>query len=407
MKDVNLSQARLRKRKIMLVLPILVVPFLTIAFWALGGGKGKMKQSLTKNNNDLDLHLPDPELPSSNFMDKLGFYDKSDRDSLKLKEEMKNDPYYQDRQLMDTNTSNELQTIEQHSAGKFHQSSPGLNSNEGSGKAEEKLMQKLAQLQEVINRPQSEKPGDYHGIDNWQSDSKLDGSLNRLEGKLQSVNNEDSDPELDKLSGMMDKIIAIQHPEKVEASQQASEKSSVVFTVSNQSPADSAVNGFYSLDVPGESIKSNAIEAVVNEDQVLVSGSIIKMRLLDDAYIGDVKIPAGNFVFGTVALEEERLNVSVNSIRLGSSIYPVKIKLYDMDGMEGICIPGAINRDVAKQSAENNLQTMQVTSMDPSLAAQATAAGISTAKNLLSRKMKLVKVMVKAGYKVLLKSFKN
>ena len=138
--------------------------------------------------------------------------------------------------------------------------------------------------------------------------------------------------------------------------------------------------------------KSNAIEAVVNEDQVLVSGSIIKLRLVDDAFINDVKIPAGNFVFGTVSLDGERLNVKVNSIRLRNSIYPVKIKVYDMDGLEGIYIPGAINRDVAKQSADNSLQTMQLASMDPSLAAQATAAGISTAKNLLSRKMKLVKV---------------
>ena len=41
--------------------------------------------------------------------------------------------------------------------------------------------------------------------------------------------------------------------------------------------------------------------------------------------------------------------------------------------------------------------------MDPSLKAQAAAAGISAAKTLLSRKVKQVKVMVKAGYKVLLK----
>lgn len=74
-----------------------------------------------------------------------------------------------------------------------------------------------------------------------------------------------------------------------------------------------------------------------------------------------------------------------------------------MDGLAGIHIPGAITRDVAKQSADNSLQMMELTTLDPSLKAQATAAGINTAKSLLSRKVKLVKVMVKAGYKVLLK----
>lgn len=75
-----------------------------------------------------------------------------------------------------------------------------------------------------------------------------------------------------------------------------------------------------------------------------------------------------------------------------------------MDGLPGIYIPGAISRDVTKQSADNSLQLMELSSMDPSIKAQAAAAGISTVKNMLSRKVKQVKVMVKAGYKVLLKN---
>ncbi len=74
-----------------------------------------------------------------------------------------------------------------------------------------------------------------------------------------------------------------------------------------------------------------------------------------------------------------------------------------MDGLPGIYIPGAITRDVAKQSADNGLQLMELTSIDPSVKAQVAAAGISTVKTMLSRKVKQVKVMVKAGYKVLLK----
>ncbi len=62
-----------------------------------------------------------------------------------------------------------------------------------------------------------------------------------------------------------------------------------------------------------------------------------------------------------------------------------------------------MTRDVAKQSADNGLQLMELSSMDPSLKAQAAAAGISTVKTMLNRKVKQVKVMVKAGYKVLLK----
>jgi len=43
-----------------------------------------------------------------------------------------------------------------------------------------------------------------------------------------------------------------------------------------------------------------------------------------------------------------------------------------------------------------------MTTLDPSLKAQATATGIGTIKSLVSKKAKLVRVQVKAGYKVLL-----
>lgn len=46
---------------------------------------------------------------------------------------------------------------------------------------------------------------------------------------------------------------------------------------------------------------------------------------------------------------------------------------------------------------------MELTTLEPSLKAQAAAAGINTVKSLLTRKVKQVKVMVKAGYKVLLR----
>jgi hypothetical protein len=40
--------------------------------------------------------------------------------------------------------------------------------------------------------------------------------------------------------------------------------------------------------------------------------------------------------------------------------------------------------------------------LNPSIGVQAASAGISAAKNLLSKKVRLIKVTVKAGYRVLL-----
>ncbi|MEO7984352.1 MAG: conjugative transposon protein TraM, partial [Bacteroidota bacterium] len=110
---------------------------------------------------------------------------------------------------------------------------------------------------------------------------------------------------------------------------------------------------------------------------------------------------------GIASLNGERLEIEINSIKSDNNLFNVKMEVYDMDGLPGIYIQGAISRDVAKQSADNSLQLMEMTSLDPSLKAQAAAAGVSTLKNLLSKKVKQIKVMVKAGYKVLLKDKGN
>ena len=78
----------------------------------------------------------------------------------------------------------------------------------------------------------------------------------------------------------------------------------------------------------------------------------------------------------------------------------------DLDGIAGIYIPGAITRDVAKQSTDQAIQSIRLASLDPSVGAQAASAGIQAAKSLIGRKVKLVKVTVKAGYRVLLRDNK-
>ncbi|RYE47304.1 MAG: conjugative transposon protein TraM, partial [Sphingobacteriales bacterium] len=120
-------------------------------------------------------------------------------------------------------------------------------------------------------------------------------------------------------------------------------------------------------------------------------------------YINGNLIYKGSFVFGTAALENERLLISIPGIRHGNNLLPVSLAVYDMDGLAGVYIPGSISRDVAKQSADQSLQGIEMMSLDPSLKAQAATAGIQAAKGLLSKKIKLVKVTVKAGYRVLLK----
>jgi len=409
MKKVQRSQAYLRKRKMMMVLPLLVVPFLTMAFWSLGGGN--VASGETTQTQGLNLKLPNPKL-SNEFADKLSFYDKADKDSMKLAEQIRNDPYYLHNDSMQGVYLNQITAAP---ADKFKL--PNLRlSPDNKITTEDQVMKKLAELNKVINEPAQINSKDGVSQEHENTNLDLGNDVDKLEAMMQSLNKSNGDdPEIKQLDKTLEKILDIQHPERVKERIKEGVSEVVVFPVTKSndekfSLLDTGKNetdveaGFFGSSEELISIgDNNAIEAVVHEDQSLVNGAVVKLRLVNDVHVSGSLIPKGNFVFGFASLNRERLEIDINSIRCNGSLYPVALKVYDLDGLPGIYIPGAITRDVAKQSADNSLQLMQLSTMDPSLKAQAANAGIGAAKDLLSKKVKLTKVFVKAGYKVFLK----
>jgi conjugative transposon TraM protein len=229
----------------------------------------------------------------------------------------------------------------------------------------------------------------------------------------------------------LDKVLKIQHPEMVTPPKERSVSPTIspameipvkrddgslntlagappVAADTSKEPAPDIDDGFIAFDDNNgiEAGTDNTIRAVVDEDQTLVSGATIKLRLTEGARVNGVTLPKDNFVYGTATLNNERLLISIKSVICGNSIYPVNWQVFDLDGMAGVFIPGAISRDVSKESAAEGINSVGVTSLDASLGGQAANAGIQAAKNLFSKKIKLVRVSVKAGYEVLLKESK-
>jgi conjugative transposon TraM protein len=428
----------LRKRKMMLVLPLPVLPFVCIVFVALGGGKGASKKnSAVAGSNGFNMTLPGAHFAKKETaLTKMAFYEKADEDSAKLLERMKQDPYHLQR-----NTSVAAKAIPQSHLflGMAGNTSDHfishLNSVPGEDSNANKLLRQLDQLKQVLHRPaMPAMPAGFAaslpGMVSPPVASSPAPEMNRLEKLMQTIKAADtatSDPQLEKLSGMLDKIIKIQHPgqvlsgEKAALTVQAPAALSVTIPHASAAVADLAANpsadedtgyqdadGFYSIDEPestGPAVQ-NTMTAVIPEDQTLVAGATITLRLTQDAVINGATIPRDNPVYGLVTMNGDRMGVTVSSIRYRQGIYPVSLQVYDMDGLPGIHIPGAITRDVAKESADQGVSSMGLNALDPSLAGQAATAGIEAAKTLISRKIRLVRVSVKAGYQVLLKNTK-
>jgi conjugative transposon TraM protein len=209
----------------------------------------------------------------------------------------------------------------------------------------------------------------------------------------------------------MDKLMLIQHPEKFRDSLLASgiKNKKESYPVSTRPEVlegswSSSQNAFFGLDDEYTEPASNstAMEAIVDQTQTLVTGATVKLRLLEDIYIQGNRIPKDELIYGISSLENERLKISIHSIRSQENILPVSLDVYDLDGIEGIYIPGSISRDAGKQSADQAISSMAIASLDPSVGAQAANAGIQAAKTLMSKKIKLVRATLKAGYRVLL-----
>ncbi len=417
MKKVEQSQAFLRKRKMMLMLPVIVLPFITMAFWALGGGSGNEAKA-TIQTAGLNLNLPDAKLKDSDG-DKLSFYEAAEKDSLKLLEQMRNDPFYLSSPDTISSPINEVEQMTMASANKYNQKLITTPYGSASASPEEKLLEKIALLQNQLNKPEISVTDETDAQSFSISDDEFTGQVSKLEEMMKGMSTGNAeDPEIKQLGNTLDKILDIQYPQRVkdrlkEKSLQQNEtvfpvrKFSSVTSISLLDTGKRKSNNniaFYGINDEKEiETDDNAIEAVVPENTILVNGAVLKLRLVSDIYINGVLIPRNNIVSGLVALDNERLHVEISSIRFNNSLFPVKLEVFDLDGLAGIYIPGAISRDVAKQSADNSLQLMELTTLDPSIKAQAAAAGVNTVKSLLSRKVKQVKVMVKAGYKVLLR----
>jgi len=425
------SKAYLNHRKFLLVLPLLGLPFITLGFYALDGGKGT-GEPVNKKQNGMNMDLPKAENVADSTLDKMAFYDLARKDSIQKSKEDQNDPYFKLQDNLngsfDSTVAHEEASSAPAPSSAFAQSLVGSSSNAYSGRSyndpnERRVQEKLAALNASLNQAtQPKAPSVEDTYRPRASSGASTADIDRLESMIGSVqgSNGGGDPEMQQINSVLNQILDIQHPERVQErlKETSNKNKGQVYAVSSNAKPNlistldkpikgksSRGNGFFSIDeAVADDKEQNAIEAVVHEQQTITTGSIVKLRLTNDIYINGQLVPKNTFVFGTASVSGERLTIEVNNLRYGKSLFPVKLSVFDLDGLDGIYIPGAISRDVSKASADQALQSVTMgNTLDPSLGMQAMGAGLEAAKSLMSKKVKLVKVTVKAGYMVLLK----
>ncbi|SEK23479.1 conjugative transposon protein TraM [Parapedobacter koreensis] len=368
--ETNNRTQKEKQRRFLLAVPLLVLPFAALAFHALGGGKGT-PQPIDATSKGINTTLPGANFRKETPRTKLDLYEQAKADSMKrIRDE-------QSRRAVAESLSE------------------GFTDPQ-----EEQVMQKLAMLEDELYRPvetPEQAPQQTRAIPITASgtisaqmpDTQQD--IERLEKMMERLNSSDpaEDPEMEQLNGMLERILDIQHPERVQDK------------LREQSLANR--ESVYPVTLAGDSLPDNAIRAAIHRDQEVINGSSIQIRLLDSVYINGRLIPANSFAYGICAISGERLTISVRTIRHGNSILPVSLTAYDLDGIPGLKASTALTRDAVTDGSNNAIQGMQLMSFDPSLAAQAATAGVNAAKGLFNRRVRQAKVNTKAGYDLLLR----
>lgn len=151
----------------------------------------------------------------------------------------------------------------------------------------------------------------------------------------------------------------------------------------------------------------NTIRASVYQTITISNGKEVQLRLQEPMQAGNMLIPANTILTGSAKIGGERLHITITSIQYADNVIPVEMEVYDMDGMQGIFVPNSDEVTAMKEIAANMGTSMgsSITITDDAgsqLAADLGRSLIQGTSQFFSKKMREVKVTLKAGYKVLL-----
>lgn len=154
-------------------------------------------------------------------------------------------------------------------------------------------------------------------------------------------------------------------------------------------------------------VNKNTIAAVVANNQSVTDGESVKLRTTEPMWVGSRLIPRNTVIVGSARVQSERLEIEISSIECDGSIYDVELQVYDSDGQEGINIPNSMESDALHEIGANMGSTMGSsinisTNTGAQIASDVGRGLINGVSQYLNKKLRTVKVHLKAGYRVML-----
>jgi len=387
----------LKKNKALMVLPLILIPFVILIFYILGGGEQVTRQE-NKNQHQTDganYMLPQAE-KSIEIFDKLEAYQ---NESVPLGSGAQNSSPNHD--LDSANTKADLTDMQADSL-------QALLQNHSKADVSNKLLAHVKRKEAAVREERKEEKRSEEKKRDMILPNKKQKSSARVRNHeteknpnyeddfIKAIRGQESG--LEELEKVFDQNTSLSREndslkyflketrEKLKAVTQAKEKR---FTLEKK----------HAIGFDGKSTSTSMIRAEVCETTTVLNGNRIKMRLLDDVWINGKKAVKHSFFYGICKINNERLNIQVSSFPLEDSFLPVDLLIHDLDGLSGLYVPDNAARRVSKEiGSRTNLSPLWSMGSDP-----ITGIGINTADRTaqaLIQRVKLRKITIKQNTQV-------
>jgi conjugative transposon TraM protein len=199
-----------------------------------------------------------------------------------------------------------------------------------------------------------------------------DNSSGSSSGNYQGQKNEAIDWKKEQMSLMRDQMMLMDSIEKANNPELKAQAKALEKMKKNQKDVDFFLNSTLKVSKASKSADFNSIykqressfiKAVIDENIKGFMGSRIRIRLLEDVYVGNTKISKGTPLYALISgFSLQRVNLQIVSVMHENEILPINLNIYDVDGMEGLYVPSSAFREMTRSMGENIVQGQNLSS---------------------------------------------
>jgi conjugative transposon TraM protein len=345
------------------ILPLILLPFILLLFYTYKSSFGKPKL-VGKGKDTLQDNVADvsDQVKKSTLSDKLDAY----RDQYK-----KADGYTAINQLQDDTTATST--------------APNLYND-----AEKRKLDSLkkAVSAKYKNSKSRSSPPNYSGFPDAstvttkaskhnQSDQALAEALNRMRSQPMQNNNHGNPQNADPMQlfrqqmALIDSMDKSHDPDyKAQQKKALADKQALAAPQEKTLRVTKASNSTAAFNTIMPEQHDGLIRAIVDQNITGYAGSRLRIRLLEDMMAGHFLIKQGTYLYAEISgFTGQRVLLTIKSIMEDDQLLPVKLSIYDNDGLPGLYVPASAFRDFTKdlgsdasqgltlqQSADNNNQ---------------------------------------------------